>query len=122
MKRAACALVCAAVLLVSRAAAGQDAGPPPDATEPDTELHLRVWSPGVIITDTGAAARIPPGRYLAEPLWLRLDTEVRRLQDAETRLAAENKSLRDAPGGRGWVWGLVIGLATGAAGTWYLTK
>ena len=69
---------------------------------------------------TGVRCReLPPGRFLAEPTWARLDDEVRRLQDAEVRLTAENASLRkDAAGWRpGWkslASAVLVGVALGA--------
>jgi hypothetical protein len=62
---------------------------------------------------------LPPGRFLAEPTWVRLDDEVRRLQDAEVRLTAANASLRkDAAGWRpGWkslASAVLVGVALGA--------
>ena len=66
---------------------------------------------------------LPLGTHiLAPPAWSKLDAEMRRLQDAETRLTAENQSLR-TQAGSGWRPGwkllattLVIGTALGAYG------
>ncbi len=59
-----------------------------------------------------------PGYYYDEPEWSLLDTEIRRLQTAETRLTAENKSLRDTasgwtPGWRTLLGAVVTGVALG---------
>lgn len=81
--------------------------------------HLR--SPSTCQTDGGSSVRFPPGVFVPDPDWLRIDTEVRRLQDAETRLGAENRVLRDAAGGGrfrlvlGVVAGAVLGFALGKA-------
>jgi len=53
-----------------------------------------------------------------ESTWSRLDTEMRRLQDAETRLTAENESLRESANEIGFGWyalgaALVVGFAGG---------
>ncbi len=65
--------------------------------------------------------RLDPGYYLDADTWDYLDTRVRELQNAETRLTAENKSLRDSAGGAGWWWvaaGVTLGAAAGVyAGT-----
>jgi len=61
--------------------------------------------------------QIPAGRYLDEPAWIIREAELVRLQTAETRLTAENKSLRKAT--EGWQPGwrtLAVTLATGFAG------
>lgn len=104
MRLALRAVVIAVVLCLARDALGDP-------------VNLRTRDPATLITDRGRAARVPPGRFLSEDLWQKLDREVKRLQDAETRLAAENKSLResaDAPGW-GWVIGAGLGLAAGIA-------
>ncbi len=56
---------------------------------------------------------LPPGYYLPDATWDALDFEVRRLQDAETRLTAERDSYADTT--VQWVVGaLVAGFAAGA--------
>jgi hypothetical protein len=77
-------------------------------------LHLKSGSS--VKTDGGSDLRLPPGYFLTEPDWSKLDAELRRLQNAETRLDAENKSMRksldDGPG-----WGtLIITVTAFAAG------
>ncbi len=91
------------VLLLARNAAG-DCDPAP----------CRLKTPATITTDGGTSVRVPPGRFLSETTWLRLDAEVRRLQDAETRLTVENKSLKESAGSPGW--GLIGGIALGLVG------
>lgn len=63
---------------------------------------------------------LPPGRFLPAPLWSKLDAEMHRLQTAETRLTAENKSLHTAvngwsPGWRTLGTTLASGFAAGIA-------
>lgn len=55
-------------------------------------VHLQ--TPSAVQTDGGSTLRLPPGYFLEEPMWRDLDAEQRRLQEAETRLKAENASLR----------------------------
>lgn len=69
--------------------------------------------------DDGATRRLPVGRFVDEPSWSMLDTELKRLQDAETRLTAENKSMRETTSGwqPGWIslsTALISGIALGA--------
>ncbi len=60
-----------------------------------------------------------PGYYLTDPLWDKLDKEVRRLQTAEVRLTAENASLARSNEGRPlrlalWIVGsALVGFAGG---------
>ena len=76
----------------------------------------------VCTTAGGSRLELPAGWWLVPPLnWSALDTELRRLQDAETRLAAENASLKEAA--RNWrpAWYYIAGaLSLGYTGglTW----
>lgn len=72
--------------------------------------------------DTPASSQVidlPPGYFIPEPDFEMLNTEVKRLQTAETRLTAENTELRDrdVP-----VWLLatcvIVGAALGAGATY----
>lgn len=80
------------------------------------DLHMRTASH--VVTDGGADVRLPPGWFLDEASYAALDTETKRLQDAETRLTAENGSLKQSLSGwqPGWytmasvlLGGLVLG-------------
>lgn len=80
--------------------------------------YLHLHTPAHITTDGGADFRLPAGYYLDEPNWGRLDAEVRRLQERETRLDAENKSLKTSMSAwqPGWIVlssTLVVGIVTG---------
>ena len=77
----------------------RDAGAEEPAPVP-VPWHLK--NGGTVTTPKGNVLELPPGYYLAEPTWTKLDTELRRSQDAETRLAAENQSLRSGSEGMGW--------------------
>lgn len=62
--------------------------------------------------------RLPPGYFFDEPVYGKLDGEMRRLQEAETRLKAENESLRDSSRHFFPAWALIgaaaaVGLAGG---------
>lgn len=77
-------------------------------------LNLHMRTPSHVQTDGGADVRLPPGWFLDEGSYGTLDTEVKRLQDAETRLKAENGSLKKSADGwqPGW-YTLGVAVATG---------
>jgi hypothetical protein len=96
--------------LASRASAD------PYSPKPGETLHLTTPTTGR--TDGGTDLRLPPGYFLDEPTHSRLDLEVKRLQDAETRLTAENASLRKSASGISFGWKtmatvLVVGVSIG---------
>jgi hypothetical protein len=82
---------------------------------------IRLLSPSVVVTEGGSRLELPPGVFLSEPEWKRLDEEVRRLQDSETRLQAERDSYRESASGHGWV-GWVSAFAAGVAAGYLLTR
>jgi len=92
---------------------------PVDVT-PDLSKPVQLLSDSVVKTDGGSVLHLPPGRYYRENVWVVLDTEIRRLQAQETRLTAENASLRTAVGGwqPGWWTLLTVACSAGAAGWW----
>lgn len=119
-----CALVALVVMcLAARSAGGDDALPstpsaPPAPTVIGNAGYLHLRSSAHVQTEGGSDLRLPPGYYLDEPNWHKLDDEVRRLQEQETRLAAENKSLRSTvsswqPGWKTLLGVLVTGIGTG---------
>ncbi len=65
----------------------------PERTDAEP-LHIK--TPSSVTTDGGSSLRLPPGYFLEEPVWSALDTEMKRLQEREIRLNAENRSLRDS--------------------------
>lgn len=102
--------------------ASVEAPPAPDAPEAPPVIggagYLRLRSAARVQTDGGSDLRLPPGYYLDEDNYARIDREVRRLQDQETRLAAENRSLRSSlagwqPGWRTLAVTLILGTVTG---------
>lgn len=103
--------VSVAVVLSALAAAA------PAAADP-VLLHLP--NGAHLTTAAGADLDVPPGYYVDAGTWDVLDLEVHRLQDAETRLTAENESLRKSAAiamPRWWALAsvLVAGVATGIA-------
>ncbi len=110
--------VALAIALYPRSA-GADVPPLIVVPAPETPLHLR--SSSTAVTDRGSRLRLPPGYFIDEPGWSKLDLELRRLQDAETRVTAENASLRKATETwqPGWMT-LTLTLAVGLAGGVYL--
>lgn len=76
--------------------------------------HVR--SASTCKTDSGYDLRLPPGYFVEEADWTKLDAEVRRLQDSETQLKAENESLKESIADGGVGWQLLLGaLISGAA-------
>ena len=73
----------------------------------DEIYHLK--SPSTVETQRGSKLALPPGYFLDEEAWRKRDEEMRRLQEMETRLKAENNSLRKSADDYPW-------LATGAVG------
>lgn len=87
---------------------------------PDDTCYLHIVSNSSLYTDTSddVQLRLPPGWFVDEGTWGRMDAEQKRLQDVETRLSAENRTLRTALDGwqPGWMTlstALVVGLAAG---------
>lgn len=76
----------------------------------------RVKSPSTLKTEKGSEITLPPGYFLDEEAWQERDLEMRRLQEIETRLKAENKSLRESADFPPWGYVLVgvVGVALGA--------
>lgn len=63
----------------------------------DGPVYLRMRNPTELcLPDRVQCTELPPGRFIQEDLWVELDNEFKRLQDKETRLTAENKSLRES--------------------------
>ncbi len=72
---------------------------PVTPTEPtviaiDEPIHL--LKPSTLVTENGTNLKLPVGYFLPDRHYDALNVEVVRLQDAETRLTAENDSLREA--------------------------
>lgn len=62
-------------------------------------------------TATGEEFELPPGFFLPEPEWEELDVEVKRLQEQEVRLEAENEVYRETH--QSWWAPLVLGIGAG---------
>ncbi len=91
------------------------------AAEPALDRPVHMVTPGTLTAESGATMAVPPGYFLTEPLWNAIDVEVRRLQDVETRLGAENLSLRksaDEPRVWPYLTGAAVGVALGIVAGW----
>lgn len=75
---------------------------------------IRLLTPSTVVTDGGSELRLEPGVFLPEPDFQKLDDELRRLQVQETRLTAENQSLKESmtPSWYFYVGAFVAGAAT----------
>jgi hypothetical protein len=76
------------------------------AAEP---VHLHMRTPSTVTTEGGTTRQLPPGYFLDEDSYSKLDTEMRRLQEQETRLGAENRSLRGTLSSWQPGWLVVVG-------------
>jgi hypothetical protein len=115
----AAALVLA--LLPSAYAAAEPTLLPHGETEPRVEPPTHLLSPSHVVTRGGSELDLPEGYFVPEETWDHLDLELRRLQESETRLRAENEAFRRSAG---WGWGtvaLVVGaVAVGAGGVLWI--
>ena len=84
---------------------------------PRVELPAELLEPATVVRDGEPIARLDAGDWLVPGArWNWLDAELRRLQEAETRLEAENESMRDSLRSRQSTWYWVAGaFATGLA-------
>lgn len=110
LRRAAFAAAVVATCLASAGAAA-DPAPPVAADAPPGTIYLHLVGGGHLTTPGGADLNLPPGYYLDEGSWLRLDAEVRRLQDQETRLTAEVASFTHSASGWRPPWWLLASAA-----------
>lgn len=102
-------LACVAALLVFFRAGLAIAEP--YEQKPGETLHIK--TPGTLFTEGGSVVLTLPGHYYDDIGHGKLDTEMRRLQEAETRLKAENDSLRKSAKGVSFGW-VVLGTALAA--------
>lgn len=86
----------------------------------ESQRYLRMREPTTLclLRDPTYCVELEPGRYVEETLWIELDNEFKRLQDQETRLKAENDSLRKSANEFPWLTtAIVLGVGI-AAGTY----
>lgn len=93
------------------------------AAEPAPGVRLRMRDDSTLTLKSGRVLELPPGRFIEETEFERLEIEFKRLQDAETRLTAERDSLEKSTDSwrPGWVT-LTLTLATGLAIGVYVAK
>lgn len=114
--------LCLALMIVC--STGEVVADPINPCTPSEPCHLRMRDGGVVTTPKGTFT-LPPGHYFDMPTWDMLDVELKRLQDQERRLEAENKSLRGSLGGwrPGWLTVasvFLLGMTAGVGGYyWY---
>lgn len=118
MRRLIASTLCAALVAAAPAAAA-DPAPAPGFS------HLNSPRLACRTEDATSCVMLAPGYFLDEAAWAVREAELRRLQDAETRLKAENQSLRGTLAGwqPGWfviTTALVVGIAVGAYATYKL--
>lgn len=101
-RRATAAVAALAVLLAARTASG---GPLGDLPELPPSDHMRLTSGEGLLKLGGREIVIPMGSHiLTPPAWDKLDVEMRRLQELEVRLVAENDFMKHKVSGwqPGW--------------------
>ena len=80
---------------------------------------FRLHTAAQCVTEGGSDVELPPGIHLSEPDWEKIDAEIARLQEAETRLTAENAKAKElsSPDTSWWLLGLAFsaGIAAGVA-------
>ena len=82
----------------------------------DSFPYLKFKTPAVCETEGGSNVRLPPGRFIPEPGWLKLDESWRDMEDDRTRLLAENKALKESDSPVGWktaTAAVVVGILLG---------
>ncbi len=87
----------------------------PSVTTADV-LHLK--TPSTVKTDGGTSLRLPPGYFLEEMDYEKLDGTLKEMELQQIRLEAENQSLRDSADevSFGWITlgaAVLAGVATG---------
>ncbi len=123
-RRSICALVIVLLLGMTRKVAAEPVNP----CTPSEPCHLRMREDTTLTKDNGQQYRLPPGRFFDEPTFQELDTELKRLQNQETRLSAENKSLMESldtwrPGWLAITTAVLVGIGGGVGGYyWYTTR
>lgn len=119
--KAKVAITIALLIMSARVAADPD-----HPCVPSAPCHLHMRAETILVKDDGHQFRLPPGHFLDDPAYLVLDDTLHGLQDAKTRLTAENQSLRGAVAGwqPGWLTfatALVGGFVGGFATYYYVT-
>lgn len=110
-----CKLVAAAIILMIARRAAADPAPMPTHIVTE-ELRLLCVPPA----PPARCIELPAGHFVDTGTWSALDIEMKRAQDAETRLTAENVSLRASTSGWQPGWYVVTSaVLTGIAGGWY---
>lgn len=109
MKRRALALVCGVLTFIACNRVMADPLPLPSP-------HVRLTNPGTLETNNKFYL-IPQGSHiLDEDTFLTVEREMKRLQEQETRLRAENKVLTEDSGGVSWPTLVIVGLGALALG------
>jgi hypothetical protein len=75
---------------------------------------IRVTQPFEIVAE-GLRQSSPPAFVVTFDVWEKIDSEMRRLQDTETRLSAENDSLKQTREAHVGSWSFWLGVGAGVA-------
>jgi hypothetical protein len=88
------------------------------AADPAPSERLRMRDPSTLTLISGRVLELPPGRFIEEFEFMKWEIEIKRLQDAETRLTAERDSYKRSteswsPGWKTLLGALTVGIAIG---------
>lgn len=125
MSKRKVAIIVGVILFLTAGASEAD-----DTVKPLPSPHVRLKNgTGELVGPDGQRYFLPVGTHVLDGTsWDVMENEHKRLQDQETRLEAENKSLRDTigsgwrPGWLPFVTALVVGVSLGAGGYYWYTN
>jgi hypothetical protein len=93
------------------------------SAEPAPSVRLRMRDDSTLTLKSGRVLELPPGRFIEETEFERMEAEHRRLQEAETRLTAERNSYKKSNDEWRLGWkSLVFAFALGSAYATYVLK
>ena len=103
----------------SVAAADPAPAPATIVVPPPTHIHTA----STVTTDGGSTLHLPPGYFLDEPAWDNLNVQIKKLQDTDTDLTAQNKAMQTTLSGWSPGWRtLAVAVVTGVAIGVYLDR
>ena len=97
--------------------------PPAMDPLPGFTVPTHIHSSSSVTTDGGSTLRLPPGYFMDEPSWDNLNVQVKKLQDLDTNLTAQNQAMQSSLSGWSPGWRtLAVAVVTGVALGVYLDR